>query len=205
MIESNFLEDLYNRIRKGGAIEDNVKIIFNEYNCNHIYQHSVRVAQMAENLAIKFKVDKNAAYIAGLLHDIGGIVPNNERIHVGQLLNVNLLPEEREFPMIIHQKISKVIAEEIFFIKDQKILEAIECHTTLRANPSLLDHVVFVADKIEWDQNGIPPYIDDLHTSLSISIENASFSYVDFLMRRKERLKVIHPWLSESYIYLKER
>ena len=59
---------------------------------------------------------------------------------------------ERKFPMIIHQKLSRVIAKEIFKVEDEEILNAICCHTTLRKHATKMDLVLFVADKIEWDQ-----------------------------------------------------
>ena len=42
---------------------------------------------------------------------------------------------------------------------DEETLNAICCHTTLRKHATKMDLVLFVADKIEWDQNGTPPYL----------------------------------------------
>lgn len=69
---------------------------------------------------------------------------------------------ERKFPMIIHQKLSRVIAKEIFKVEDEEILNAICCHTTLRKHATKMDLVLFVADKIEWDQKGTPPYLIEI-------------------------------------------
>ncbi|EJW16375.1 hydrolase (HAD superfamily) [Paenibacillus alvei DSM 29] len=68
--------------------------------------------------------------------------------------------------MIIHQKLSKVMARDIFGITDNEVLDAVGCHTTLRANATQLDLVLFVADKIAWDQQGTPPYLKELHHNL---------------------------------------
>jgi HD superfamily phosphohydrolase YqeK len=32
------------------------------------------------------------------------------------------------------------------------ILDSISCHTTLKANPAKLDMLLFISDKIKWDQ-----------------------------------------------------
>lgn len=32
----------------------------------------------------------------------------------------------------------------------------------LKAKPSKIDMIIFVADKIEWDQEGQPPYLKEL-------------------------------------------
>ncbi|MED3646506.1 bis(5'-nucleosyl)-tetraphosphatase (symmetrical) YqeK [Halalkalibacterium halodurans] len=181
-----------------------VEKVFKRYNCEHIFEHSLKVALMAKKLAVRFNSDPEKAYESGLLHDIGGIVPNNQRVKVAQELGIVLIPEEHEFPMIIHQKISKVISEQSFGIYDDSTLQAIECHTTLRGTPTLQDHILFVADKIEWDQSGTPPYIQELLKALDVSIYHASFSYIKYLMDRKHSLKVVHPWLIDAHSHLEK-
>lgn len=66
------------------------------------------------------------------MHDISGVIPNEKRIAAAEALGIDILPEERIFPMIIHQKLSKVMARDLFQVADQDILNAIECHTTLK-------------------------------------------------------------------------
>lgn len=50
-----------------------------------------------------------------------------------------------------------------------------------------------------------PPYIKELNNSLHDSLSKAAFTYIDYLMQHKSQLKVVHLWLSESYIDLEER
>lgn len=71
---------------------------------------------MAKALAKQYGVDENLAEIAGLLHDIGGVYPNDKRVEISNLLKLNVLPEEEEVPLILHQKISGVMAQHIFNI-----------------------------------------------------------------------------------------
>ncbi|HDR5278472.1 TPA: bis(5'-nucleosyl)-tetraphosphatase (symmetrical) YqeK, partial [Bacillus thuringiensis] len=167
------------------------------------YKHSIRVANEAKKIAEKFHVDKEKAAIAGYLHDISGIFPNEERIAVAEEFGVEIEGAERKFPMIIHQKLSRVIAKEIFKVEDEDVLDAICCHTTLRKHPTKMDLVLFVADKIEWDQKGTPPYLIEIKKGLEKSLEKAAFVYISYLWERKDTLKVIHPWLEEAYWYLK--
>ena len=82
---------------------------------------------------------------------------------------------------------------------DAAILSAIGCHTTLRKDATLLDKVVFVADKIAWDQPGTPPYLDAIQAALNDSIDRAAFVYLDYLWQMRDTLRVIHPWLREAY------
>jgi HD superfamily phosphohydrolase YqeK len=118
--------------------------------------------------------------------------------------NQSKTKEEKLFPMIIHQKISKEIAEKIFEITDKEILNAIECHTTLKANPSKLDMILFIADKIKWDREGEPPYLGITEFNLKTSLESGVMVFINYLMENKKELKIMHPQLIEAYKYFKE-
>lgn len=182
-----------------GDIEADTHNILIKNDRHVIAEHTIRVAKKAFEIAEEFGVDKTSARIAGFLHDISGIIPNDKRLEAANLLNIDVLPEEERLPLILHQKISRVMAQDVFGINDTYILNAIECHTTLKANASKLDMVLFIADKIEWDQKGIPPYIKEVNKGLDISLEYAAFSYLKFQWDNRANLKVLHPWLEEAY------
>ncbi|PEA77078.1 HAD family hydrolase [Bacillus wiedmannii] len=187
-----------------GKIENDIKAFLLKYNKELTYKHSIRVANEARKIAIKYHKNGEKAAIAAYLHDISAIFPNEERIAVAEQFRIEILQEEREFPMIIHQKLSRIIAKEIFRVEDEEILNAINCHTTLRKHATKMDLVLFVADKIEWDHNGTPPYLVEVKKGLEKSLEHAVFAYISYLWDRKDTLKVIHPWLEEAYWQLKE-
>lgn len=187
-----------------GKIENDIKDFLLKYNQEFTYKHSIRVANEARKIAEMFYEDEEKAAIAGYLHDISAIFPNEVRIVVSEEFGIEILEEERKFPMIIHQKLSRVIAKEIFKVNDEETLNAISCHTTLRKHATKMDLVLFVADKIEWDQNGTPPFLVEVKNGLEKSLEHAAFAYISYLWERKDTLKVIHPWLEEAYWHLKE-
>ncbi|AZS14345.1 bis(5'-nucleosyl)-tetraphosphatase (symmetrical) YqeK [Paenibacillus lutimineralis] len=168
-------------------------------------EHCLKVGEKAEQLAKIYGVDPYKAKMAGYLHDVSAIFPNSERIDVAKALGLEILKEEEIFPMIIHQKISGVMATEIFNVHDDEIISAITCHTTLKSNASKIDKVLFVADKIEWDQDGTPPYIKRIEHSLKESIDAASYAYIKYLFDNKSNLKVVHPFLESAYKELKEQ
>lgn len=174
-----------------------------KHNRARIAEHSLRVANKAKMLARQYGVDESLAETAGLLHDIGGVYSNDKRVEISEMLKIKILPEEKELPLILHQKISAVMAQDIFNINGPEILSAIECHTTLKAGATALDKILFVADKIEWDQEGVPPYKDELERALNISLELAAYTYIKYLFNDKSKLKVVHPWLREAYNELK--
>jgi predicted HD superfamily hydrolase involved in NAD metabolism len=197
------MNDVFSRWTSGFSFSGDVRSdacrFLRHHRLAHVAAHSSRVSREARSLTERFGVNPDGADIAGLLHDISAVIPNSERVHMAQALRLEVLPEEERFPMIVHQKLSKVMARELFGVTDTSVLEAIGCHTTLRAGASPLDLVLFVADKIEWDQPGSPPYLAEVIRGLERSLENAAFAYIRHLWEQREKLKVIHPWLADAY------
>lgn len=136
------------------VLKNEIKQYLVSKNCEKTYYHCMEVGEYAYQLGEKYLTSPEKVSIAGYLHDISAVYPNNQRISVAQKYGIELNETEMAFPMIIHQKISKSIAKMDFGIEDNEILSAIECHTTLKKNYSDIDLVLFVADKIKWDQEG---------------------------------------------------
>ncbi len=179
------------------VLKNEIKQYLVSKNCEKTYYHCMEVGEYAYQLGEKYLTSPEKVSIAGYLHDISAIYPNNQRISVAQKYGIELNEAEMAFPMIIHQKISKSIAKMDFGIEDNEILSAIECHTTMKKNYSDIDLVLFVADKIKWDQEGKPPYLDGLLQALNCSLENAAYFYIDYIL--KHDIKVVHPWLWDAY------
>ncbi|EGO5799965.1 HD domain-containing protein [Enterococcus faecalis] len=179
------------------VLKNEIKQYLVSKNCEKTYYHCMEVGEYAYQLGEKYLTSPEKVSIAGYLHDISAVYPNNQRISVAQKYGIELNEAEMAFPIIIHQKISKSIAKMDFGIEDNEILSAIECYTTLKKNYSDIDLVLFVADKIKWDQECKPPYLDGLLQALNCSLENAAYFYIDYIL--KHDIKVVHPWLWDAY------
>jgi len=169
------------------------------YGCSTTAEHSARVADAAAHLAVRAGVEPERARLAGWLHDISGVIPVGERVAAARGLGVELLPEEEAFPLISHQKLSVVLARELFGVSDEGVLGAIGCHTTLRAGATALDKVVYVADKLEWDQKDAAPYAGGLRAALEDSVDDAARFLLVWAHEHQEGLKVLHPWTRAAY------
>jgi len=202
MINSKVLNAAMKGFERSGNVSRDVAFFLRLHNQSATIRHSEKVATEARQLAVCFGEDEESAMTAAWLHDISAIYPNDKRIIVAKALGISPLPEEERFPLIIHQRISEVMAQKIFGITNTAILSAIGCHTTLKKDASKLDKVLFVADKIYWDQASNPPYLDRILSALKISLDMAAVSYLDYMWAQKEKLAVIHPWLREAYMQL---
>lgn len=177
-------------------LSEQVQEFLSAYHDDQTVYHSVAVAEKAKKLARRFHVSEEKAFVSGLLHDISCVIPTNERVAVCKKEKIPILPEEYQVPMLLHQKQSACIAQQLFNIQDTDILSAIEMHTTLRKGATDFDKVVFLADKIKWDREGIPPYLAELNQAATHSLNLACNVYINWL--RSDAL-IIHPWLQEAW------
>jgi len=197
------MDELFAQLLKGIQLTRDVRSDMVTFLVHHGYpktaEHCIRVATQAKQLAARFGEDESLAELAGLLHDISIVFPTRERSQIARQLGLDTLPEEDRAPMIVHQKLSAVMAREIFGVSNKAVLNAIECHTTLKADASLLDKVVFIADKIAWDQPGNAPFLKGVLTAMERSLDEAVLHYLAYLWQRRNDLLVVHPWLVEAY------
>jgi predicted HD superfamily hydrolase involved in NAD metabolism len=166
--------------------------------------HCARVAAEAGRLAQQFGAEVARAETAGWLHDVSAIIPTDRRLWYAQQWGIDVLPEEASAPMILHQKLSAFLAADVFGVSEPEILSAIGCHTTLKADASGLDKVVFLADKAKWDGISLPPYQDALLAAVEASLDEACWCYLDYLWQRRSSLRVIHPWFAAAYRQLSD-
>jgi predicted HD superfamily hydrolase involved in NAD metabolism len=162
--------------------------------------HVERVADEAVRLARRFEVDAVAAEQAGLLHDISVVIPAAQRLETARRWGLEICPEEEAFPLLLHQRLSAILARKVFGMHGEAVLEAVGCHTTLRGGSTRLDQVLFVADKIAWDQAGPPPYLAGLQGALEDSLEQAARFYLEYL--REHAGGPLHPWALAALLEL---
>lgn len=156
--------------------------------------HCAAVAAEAARLAERFGLPAGPAAAGGWLHDISGVIPADRRVAAAEAWGLPVLPAEAARPMILHQKLSTVVAQTWFGCFDPAVLSAIGCHTTLKAKPGPLDLLVFLADKLAWDQPGGPPYAAAVQAGLEVSLLAAARAYTAWLL---PTLQTPHPWLAE--------
>lgn len=113
------------------------------------FLHSLGCAKCAQELAKKFCQDENKAYLAGLLHDCGKCVNQDEMTEIAD--KIKLEKEEASNFKILHAPIGAYIANNEFKITDEEILSSIRWHTLGKINMSTFEKIIFLADKIETE------------------------------------------------------
>lgn len=182
------------RMGRGFTLDQAVRRFLTHHACPGTLAHCAAVAAEARRLAACYSLDEDCAEQAGWLHDISAVVPLADRVALAQALRFEILPEEMALPMILHQRLSRAFAQELFGIQDSEVLSAIACHTTLKPDASPLDKVVFIADKIAWDSHGRPPYLDAVLSGLERSLDAGVCGYLDYLWQQRDALPVVHSW-----------
>jgi putative nucleotidyltransferase with HDIG domain len=115
------------------------------------YVHSLGTMEEAVRLSILYKVDIEKARIAGLLHDCGKSMEKNDNL--------------------THAAKSAEFAKTVYHVEDEDILNAILYHTTGRENMTILEKIIYIADKTEPGRKY--EYVDNLRKIANININDA--------------------------------
>lgn len=161
-------------------------------------RHEQAVAAKARQIASEHGLKDDKCDLAAALHDISVLIPSAERLEVAEALNIPMLREERHAPLLLHQKLSAVMAREWLGVTDGEVLSAVACHTTLKPGAGSLDLLIFVADKLAWDRPGEPPYKACMEQALSCSLKKAALCYMRYLLADPDLLAP-HPWMMRAF------
>jgi HD superfamily phosphohydrolase YqeK len=62
----------------------------------------------------------------------------------------------------------------------------------------MYDKIIFIADKIAWDQQGVPPYHDVLVSKVVESLDEACYFFIKYQFENN-LLLMPHQWILEAY------
>lgn len=110
--------------------------------------HVMGVEEEAVRLAKFWGADPELARHAGILHDCTKYLELAPQLHLCEKYGILLDDLEQKAVKLLHSKTGACIAKYIFGEPDE-VYEAIFWHTTGRANMTLLDKILYMADYIE--------------------------------------------------------
>lgn len=138
---------------------------------SRLYKHCVGTMEEACKLAEIYNVDRNKALIAALLHDCAksSHYADNKLSHAGE---------------------GAVLAQSKYGVTDGDILNAIKYHTTGRKNMTILEKLVFIADKIEPNRNynGVEELRNIAYRDLDAAVIKSLENTIEYVKQRNLKL-----------------
>lgn len=148
--------DVLGYIRENGLYDDGLsdyrKILSEKLDDYRIY-HSECVSECAAVLAEKYGADPEKSRLAGLMHDVMKNADTNEHFEYIEKSGEKLTAVDYSNPKVWHQISGAAFLRESGIISDEEILGAVRWHTTGKADMTLLEKIVYVADFISADRD----------------------------------------------------
>ncbi len=113
------------------------------------YEHSVRAAKVALELAEHFSAETEKAHIAGLLHDCAREVSTDELLAVAKSYSLPIESIDKRQPILLHADLGAIFAREKYHVYDDEICRAIKYHTVAHEQMTTLEKITYLADLIE--------------------------------------------------------
>ena len=158
---------------------EKIKQIVKELVNEKRYNHCLLTGEAAKELARQYNYDEEIAYIVGITHDIAKDFDDET---IKYWADKYKLPEELlrdNYKDLIHADIGALVCKEWFNFTDE-MCSAIKYHTSPCEEMSLLDKIIFIADKI--GRNNIP---EDLKSLKKLALTNLDEAIVLFLEKQQ--------------------
>ena len=165
--------------------------------------HSECVADAAVMLAEQYGADPHRAMLAGMLHDCMKCAPIEEQRVVCERLHP-LRAEDLEAPQMWHAFAGAAYLELECGVTDEAVLGAVRWHTTGHAGMTLLEEIVFTADKISADRTY--PDAEVVRAFGRQSLHAASQYILEHIFSKLEQSgrRAVHPDSADWYNELTE-
>ena len=155
------------------------------------FHHSECVMNRCIEIAKMYNFDTEIAAKIGIVHDIAKEISSEDKLKYVEENNIQIDEIERENTTLLHAKIGEDIAVKKFgFTKEMG--QAIRAHTTGITNMSLLDKILFIADRTSEDRGFTD--IKYLNNLLIESIDKAVLYIIDKkIILQIEKKASMHP------------
>lgn len=168
------------------------------------YEHTLGVEYTAAALAMRHGASVKDARLAGLLHDCAKCLSDAKRLSICEKNNIAMTEYERRNPSLLHAKVGAFLAMEEYGVTDSDVIRAIENHTTGRADMSLLEKIIFIADYIEPNRDRAP-HLDEIRQLAFVDLDKALIRILeDTLAYLNTTGEEIDPQTRITYEYYKK-
>ena len=143
---------------KNLPMEELERVVISLLNPNRV-AHVLGCRDTAVELAKHWGADVTDAARAGILHDITKAIDGPLQLTLCDAYGKILSDFSKRYPKTLHALTGSLVAERIFG-ENKAVVSAIEWHTTGKADMSLLEKIIYIADYIE--PNRTIPGVDRL-------------------------------------------
>jgi predicted HD superfamily hydrolase involved in NAD metabolism len=165
------------------------------------YDHTLRVADTAADLAHVHGLDEEKARLCALIHDAARETEPEEFLRLAEEWNLPVGEPERQSPKLLHGPVAAELARRELGVRDEEVLGAVRAHTTAKPGMGPLALALYVADKIEPARDY--PSVErlrnlareDLHKAATESLRRA-------IAHNEGRGKDVHPSSREALEWL---
>ena len=127
------------------------KVVVSLLNPNRV-AHVLGCRDTAVDLARHWGANETDAARAAILHDITKAIDGPLQLTLCDAYGRILSDFSRKYPKTLHALTGSMVAERIFG-ENEEVVSAIEWHTTGKANMTLLQKIIYVADYMEPNRN----------------------------------------------------
>ena len=165
-----------------------------------LLDHLERVSQLARQLAARWAVDPERGALAGFLHDVARAEAPASLLARARALGLAVHPVEEAMPVLLHGPLAAALVAQRLGIQDAEMLAAITWHSTGRGGMSLLEKVVFLADKLDPEKEGYYPGMEGLPALAEQDLDGAVLRYIRWQIKHLlEQDGMIHPASIEAH------
>jgi predicted HD superfamily hydrolase involved in NAD metabolism len=151
-------------------------------------EHVERVVAEAERLAAGFTgLDRERVELAAWGHDIARALSPQRLLAEARRFGLEVSPVEAQAPILLHGPVGAEILRRDYGIEDAEVLAAARFHSTGRAGMSLLEKVIFVADKIEPSKVRAKPALARVRELAHHNLDAAILEYLDQMLKTARR------------------
>ncbi len=168
--------------------------------------HIARVVGLTEIFARRHDADLAVALRAAQGHDLLRALSKQEWLRMAEERGLDMLPLERERPVLLHGPLAALELEERFAVQNPAVLDAIRYHTTGHPDYGPEAWAMFVADKVEEKKLAAWPALRQVLDLAADSLEAAAVAYLTLTEQRDAAMgREIHPLAAETREHLARR
>jgi len=156
--------------------------------------HCERVREVCLELAQRWGASPEKAEFVALTHDVARALGLGELLSLARSYKLLYDEVELRHPVLLHGPVGAEILRHQWGIDDEEVLGAVAYHTTGQANMTLLEKVLFLADKVEPEKARERPVPAKIREMANVDLDGAMLELFDrLILFHVENKHLIHP------------